>query len=230
MPKLYKLLLMIFFLTFSIGFGSDLENRNQYITDYLFDEFNLDTEFYEIEILSNKIKTKKLADYNLEITHLTRKEPLGLYSVLIKIYKDEKLIETKQVRTRIRKFAMVVMAIDKISRKDEITSDLIEIQRTEVTTLQEKAILSPEEILGQRAKRNIRKGQIITTGAVETFPDVERGNEVEIVYIEGSFKVSTVGQVLQDGRAGDYIKVKNKASGKIVIVRVVDSRSVAIDL
>ncbi len=230
MHKLYKFFLIIIFLTFSISYGTVIENRNQYITDYLFDEFNLDSEFYEIEILSNKIKTKKLSEFDLIITPLTLKEPLGLYTVLVKIYQGDKHIETSQVRTRIRKFAIVVTAIDKISRNDEITNEMIDIQRTEVTTLKEKAITNPEDILGFRAKRNIRKGQIVTTGSVETFPDVVRGKEVAIVYIEGSFKVSTIGKVLQEGRAGDYIKVKNKSSGKIVIARVVDGRSVAIDM
>jgi len=161
---------------------------------------------------------------------LTPNEPIGLYSVLVKIYKDNKLIETSQIRTRIRKFANVVTSIDKISRNDEITNEMIDVKRMEVTTLREKAITNTENILGFRAERNIRKGQIITTGSVETFPDVERGEEVAIVYIEGAFKVSTVGKVLQEGRAGDYIKVKNKSSGKIVIARVVDGHSVAIDM
>ena len=230
MHKLYKFFLIIIFLTFSISYGTVIENRNQYITDYLFDEFNLDPEFYEIEILSNKIKTKKLSEFDLIITPLTYQEPLGLYTVLVKIYQGDKHIETSQVRTRIRKFAIVVTAIDKISRNDEITNEMIDIQRTEVTTLKEKAITNPEDIFGFRAKRNIHKGQIVTTGSAETFPDVVRGKEVAIVYIEGSFKVSTIGKVLQEGRAGDYIKVKNKSSGKIVIARVVDGRSVAIDM
>lgn len=230
MQKLYKFFLIIIFLSFSISYGSDIENRNQYISDYLFDEFNLDPEFYEMEVLSNKIKTKHLSDYELVITPLTQKEPLGLYSVLVKIYKGDKHIETAQIRTRIKRYAIVVTAIDKISRNDEITNEMINIQRMEVTNLKEKAVTNVDEILGMRAKRNISKNKIITTGSVDTFPDVVRGKEVAIVYNEGSFKISTIGQVLQDGRTGDYIKVKNKSSGKIIIARVVDGRSVAIGL
>ncbi len=218
MHKLYKFFLIIIFLTFSFSYGAVIENKNQYITDCLFNEFNLDSEFYEIEILTYKIKTKNLPEFDLVISPLTPNEPIGLYSVLVKIYKGNKLIEN------------VVTSIDKISRNDEITNEMIDVKRMEVTTLREKAITNTENILGFRAERNIRKGQIITTGSVETFPDVERGEEVAIVYIEGAFKVSTVGKVLQEGRAGDYIKVKNKSSGKIVIARVVDGHSVAIDM
>ncbi|MEA1979640.1 MAG: flagellar basal body P-ring formation chaperone FlgA [candidate division Zixibacteria bacterium] len=230
MDRLYKFFLIIIFLAFSVSYGGVIENRNQYITDCLFNEFNLDSEFYDIEILTYKIKTKNLSEFDLIISPLTPNEPIGLYSVLVKIYKGSKLIETSQIRTRIRKFANVVTSIDKISRNDEITNEMIDVKRMEVTTLREKAITNTENILGFRAERNIHKGQIITTGSVETFPDVERGEEVAIVYIEGAFKVSTVGKVLQEGRAGDYIKVKNKSSGKIVIARVVDGHSVAIDM
>ena len=64
---------------------------------------------------------------------------------------------------------------------------------------------------------------------MEQVPDVESGREVSIVYNAGPCRISALGVVLQKGMAGDYIKVKNKSSGKIVLARVVDESAVAVD-
>ena len=65
--------------------------------------------------------------------------------------------------------------------------------------------------------------------ALERIPDIERGRDVAIVYIEGMCRISADGRTMQSGQAGDYIKVKNKTSGKIILARVVDATAVAVD-
>ena len=86
-----------------------------------------------------------------------------------------------------------------------------------------------EEIEGYRTKRNLRRGTILTTAAIEPIPDIEAGRELSIVYIGGLCRITTAGVALQSGMAGDYVKVKNKGSGKIILARVVDGTAVAVD-
>ena len=47
--------------------------------------------------------------------------------------------------------------------------------------------------------------------------------------VDGLCRITSAGVSLQSGMAGDYVKVKNKGSGKIILARVVDGAAVAVD-
>ena len=87
----------------------------------------------------------------------------------------------------------------------------------DVTNMVEQPVTLIEDVVGLRTKRNLRRGDILTFKSVELIPD-------------GVCRISATGVVMQEGMAGDYIKVKNKSSGKMVIARVVDAGAVAVDL
>lgn len=46
--------------------------------------------------------------------------------------------------------------------------------------------------------------------------------------VDGLCRITAAGVALQSGMAGDYVKVKNKGSGKIILARVVDGTAVAV--
>ena len=56
-----------------------------------------------------------------------------------------------------------------------------------------------------------------------------RPTRLSFVYIDGLCRITATGVALQSGMAGDYVKVKNKGSGKIILARVVDGTAVAVD-
>jgi flagella basal body P-ring formation protein FlgA len=175
------------------------------IIDKVRQTYDLDSVDYQIEILSNTMRDTKETD-------------------------GDRKIASGQVRLRISRFMDVVVVNDKIKRHAVLTDDLFAVKRMDVTTLREQPITSINDVLGLRAKRNLKLGQILTSKAVELIPDVEPGREVAIVYTNGLCRISATGVVMQEGMAGDYIKVKNKSSGKMVIARVVDHGAVVVDL
>ena len=148
---------------------------------------------------------------------------------MVKVTEAGDIVESGQVRMKIRQFADVVVLSDKIRSRKPLSKDKLTIKRMEITSLYEKPLRSIEELSGYRAKRNLTKGTILTTAAIEPTPDIERGREVSIVYVDGLCRITAAGVALQSGMAGEYVKVKNKASGKIIVARVVDETAVAID-
>ena len=121
------------------------------------------------------------------------------------------------------------MTTGRIRRNEVLTPEKLTLQRMDITSLQEQPIQSVQDIEGYRSKRNLSLGRIVTLSAVEPVPDIEVGREVSIVYDDGFCNIAAPGKVLQNGWAGDYIKVKNKTSGKIILARVVDETVVAVD-
>lgn len=209
--------------------GVNAASLDQVVVDELREMYQLDTARYQIEILSNRLKTGEVSASDLSLRPLTQKAPLGLFSVMAEVSLDGDLVESGQIRFKIKKFAEVLVTTDKVRRKDLFHDNNAEIRRMDVTSLRERPIASLDELINHRAKRNLRNGAILTTACVEVIPDMESGRLVKIVYVDGLFKITAPGLALEQGMAGEYVKVKNKASGKIIVARIVDYGAVAVD-
>ena len=225
-----KILNTIFILLILVcSVSADTLTVEQALVEQMFDEYQLDRDFYEIEILSNRLHLQDFNNEDLFIKPLTMKEPIGLYTVLVTISKDGEELETSQVRMRIKKFANVLITTDRVKRHDELTTENTTIERTEVTSLRTKPIYTLEEAMGYRAKGSIQKAVPVTTGMLDKIPDILSGSETTIVYLSSAFKITADGIALQSGSEGDFIRVKNKTSNKIIVARIIDSDHVTID-
>ncbi len=190
--------------------------------------FALDTATYQVEVLSSQLKSSDIALPELTFRPLSQKEPIGLYTVIATITRDGQQIESGQVSLRIRKFAEVLVTADNLRRHDTPSESKFTTQRMDITSLQEQPVTTFEEIASLRMRRNLAKGQILTTSAVEPVPDIEVGREVAIQCTNGLFTVTASGTAQQSGSHGDLIRVKNRASGKIIQARILDNSTVAI--
>lgn len=229
MKKIYKTLLILIFFLFGSLAQAAVEDNSQIIVDELINMYQLNPDDYEFEILNCYIDLNKIRIGNFSIKPITQKDPVGVFSIIVSIYESNDIDESGQVRFKIRKFQEVLIAADKIKRQSLFDDKNVEFTRTEVTSLNEKPVTDFSDLSGYRAKYNLRKGTILTRSTMEQIPDVESGREVSIVYNAGVCRIATQGVVLQKGMAGDYIKVKNKSSGKIVLARVVDESAVVVD-
>ncbi|MCX6834639.1 MAG: flagellar basal body P-ring formation chaperone FlgA, partial [candidate division Zixibacteria bacterium] len=193
---------------------------NEALIQKIREQFQLNVETYDIDILSNRLKTRMVNPVDLSLRPLTQQEPLGLFSLQVEITRDGVIIERGQVRLRIKKFADVLVATDKIEQHQFLGEQQFELKRTDVTSLREQPVVSFAELTGYRAKRNLRMGSILTTGALEPVPDIEVGGEVTIVFSDDWGNITVPGQVLETCRIGDRVRVKNLASGRIVLATV----------
>lgn len=191
--------------------------------------YQLDTAFYRVEVISQPLRSADVSADDLRIRPLTQKEPIGQFTIMVTLNGAGQVLESGQARLKIRKFAEVLVTSDRLRRHDELTGKKLTLKRMEITTLVEGPITSMQSVIGLRSKRNVRRGTILTTAAVEAIPEVRYGQSIDIVYLSGGCRISTAGIVMQDGFAGDYIKVKNKSSNKIIVARVVDRSAVTVD-
>jgi len=70
--------------------------------------------------------------------------------------------------------------------------------------------------VGKMARRTLLPGMAIPLAALDFPRLVVNGAVVSLVYIEGGLSISAVGMALQDGAAGDFVKVRNDDSGVTV--------------
>jgi flagella basal body P-ring formation protein FlgA len=212
-----------------VGMAAKAADMDQAVRTQILQTFQLDPTSYEVEVLSSQLRTTQLDGHqDISIKQLSEKQPLGLFSVIVTVMQDGKPLESGQVSLNIRKFVRVLVTQDNLTRHDLPKADKLALQRMDITSISEQPVQSVESLAGYRLKRNIGKGQILTFGAVELIPDIEVGGEVTIVCQEGLLKITVPGEAIQSGSAGDLVKVRNRASGKVLMARVVDDRTVAI--
>ncbi len=199
------------------------------VVDELMQMYGLDSSTCVVEVLNNRLKTAEVEPGELTIRPIVEKEPLGLFNIVATIERDGRMVESAQLRLRVTRFADVLVATDRIGMHDQLTPDNCTVRRMDITQLHEKVLHSLDDVAGMRTAKMIRKGTILTTSTVETPPDVEAGQTVTIVYSDGLCRITTNGTALQKGSHGDFVKVKNSSSGKIIVARVVDQNAVEVD-
>jgi flagella basal body P-ring formation protein FlgA len=80
-----------------------------------------------------------------------------------------------------------------------------------------------------RLRRSVEAGRPLLSGEVETRPAVLRSAPVAVKLITGAIAIETNGVALDDGRVGQYVRVRNSASGETFSARVIAEQSVVIE-
>lgn len=204
-------------------------NTDEAILDLMRATYELDPDEYEIEITASRFKTRHVDPLDLSFKPLSRKEPLGPFTILLEIVHEGELIEKGQVRLRIKRFAEVLVASDRIQRHKVLAEKQFELKRVDVTSLREQPVTSMTEIAGKRSKRNLRLGNILTNAAIEPVPDIDVGGEVTIVFSDTWGSVTAPGRSMQSGWVGGTMRVKNLASGKVINAQVISRKKVEVN-
>ena len=84
------------------------------------------------------------------------------------------------------------------------------------------------EVNGMVSTRTLLPGRTITVAHLRYPYTVKRGTEVALVYDQNGLKITARGTPLQDGSAGDFVKVRNVDSGLIISGTVLADGSIKV--
>lgn len=88
--------------------------------------------------------------------------------------------------------------------------------------------MSANDIVGMVATRTLLPGQSIPMAAVAPPRVLRAGAPVTMIYVDGGLTIEASGSALQDGAAGQIVKVRNDDSGVTVSGRVRPDGSVLV--
>lgn len=74
----------------------------------------------------------------------------------------------------------------------------------------------------------VGEGQVITIEAVEVIPVVQKGKMATLVFNGQSMRLTVPVEILEDGKLGSTIRVRNMQSRKVVAARVIDGETVQV--
>lgn len=167
-----------------------------------------------------------------EIKILPSRKPVrkGLQLIKCGLYRNSQYLKTLNVNTRIRTFQNVVVSKTKLGRFTIVSPEDLQLARLETTSLIKKTFSSLKEMSGLRTTRLIQTGDVITENLVERLPVIARGGAVDIRFKRGLLEITTPGIARQDGKIGDEIRVKCVESKKSYTAKVIDAKTVLVNL
>ena len=112
--------------------------------------------------------------------------------------------------------------------------ETIEMDALKQVTLKPGKIIPPavtvelQDLDGKVASRTLLPGRYISTSSVREPWVVKQGASVQMIFISGGLMISAAAITLQPGAAGDFVKVRNVDSGKVLSGTVMADGSIRI--
>lgn len=100
-----------------------------------------------------------------------------------------------------------------------ISSEHIEMKRIQITNGQ-PVVRQIDQLLGKKTKRHLNAETPILVSQIEAPYLIRRGQQINLEYELNGLKVRMAGKSHQNGAVGDWIKVVNINSGKVIEGRV----------
>jgi len=132
------------------------------------------------------------------------------------------------VPVTVKAYQKVVTASAPLAREQRLDRSVIELTEKEVSRLTQGYFSSINEVLGKSLKRPVSLNGVIQPNMVVESMVISRGDEVMIIAKIGTLSVKSPGIAINNGRIGQQIQVKNKASKRVITARVITSKLVEV--
>lgn len=202
--------------------------------------------FTSFESLPSDIKAKLESEYSTykKVEFEVVKKPKGYKNILfdknddinivgstayIPIYaidfKGNKKRTTLSVKVKI--YEDVFVAMDGVKKWDQLKATDFQLIEKEISSVRGELVLSIGEIIGSRADRSIRKGDILTQESIEKMPVVFPGDKLSAASIIGNVQVTFSAFAKQEGSIGDIIRIRT-SENEIYKAEIINYKNVLI--
>ncbi|MCW5893733.1 MAG: flagellar basal body P-ring formation protein FlgA [bacterium] len=142
---------------------------------------------------------------------------------------DDRLVRTVWVTADIARPADVVVATRAVGRGEVLTEKDVTVERLDLSDLPRGIVTDPAELVGLTVRQPLVPWTPVRREQVGTNALVRRGDAVMIVAAQGALRITTPGEVRADAGRGESVPVLNRLSGKKIVGRVVDARTVQVE-
>ncbi len=112
---------------------------------------------------------------------------------------------------------------------DRIERRLIENRPFPKSTVQRFSVIAnPQDLIGKEVRRTLLPGQPVATSSVATPQLVRRGEPARLVFKEQGLVIVAHVEPLENGGAGDVIRVRNIDSGIIISGRIDENGAIQV--
>jgi flagella basal body P-ring formation protein FlgA len=153
----------------------------------------------------------------------------GNCSIRVVFYVDGKIRDSIWVSFKIYLYRPVLVASRPIEKNASLSPEDLRLDPIPFERSQKIYLTDPNQVHGKVAKKAIVPGEPITMEIIESPILVKSGNLVTMVAERGPLMITTIGQACEKGSYGDFIKLINISSRKVVYGIVVGFKRVKVE-
>ncbi len=200
------------------------------VGQFIFEKMPWDPKQVSIKFSGTKDISLTAGKVTYEVVPRKKEDYLGNSNLLVVFMvggREEKRI---WVTAHIDVNQEVVVSTHPLKRHYIITKEDICLKKMNLKGLPKDVITNPFEVIGKRTRRTVDPDVPLRLNCLEVPPLVRRGDMVTIIVETEVLKITTQGVVTEDGGKGEMVRVINTGSRREVFARVINSRTVEIEL
>ncbi len=167
--------------------------------------------------------------YTCELTVPDSVSRGGAFAATLSFFQEGRLSGKTRVRARAEIHGFVVAVRNGLRRHQELGEKDVLLVKKDINLIPPDAITEVKEALGKRMTLSLNGQEILRQSMVEAIPLVKKGDRVLIIIDNERFKITTLGEVKEEGRRGEWVKLMNISSKKEVSGRVIDAHTVLVE-
>jgi flagella basal body P-ring formation protein FlgA len=138
-------------------------------------------------------------------------------------------VQEVRLQARVEIYADVVVARNYLRRHQVVEEKDVQVVNRNIAPLPPDIVTDLEEVVGKRMTLSLNTQEVLRKSMVEVPPLVKKGDRVTLLVENAVFRISCAGEVKEEGRRGDRVKVVNVSSKKEVYGRVLDAHTVQVN-
>jgi len=125
-------------------------------------------------------------------------------------------------------FKDVVVAKTQVKKGDIVSRNSVKLETIESTTLKETSFGNVEDVIGKVARRSIAKGFVFNEKSIKGIDAIRKGDSVIILIGTSGFEIASKGICQDNGGFGDFVRVVNVDTKKMLHGSVIDGGTVRV--
>jgi flagella basal body P-ring formation protein FlgA len=174
--------------------------------------------------------TVRSSDYSVRVGLDVVPKLKGYVGIPVEVLCSGKVEQRLIVPVHVRTFGNVIVTSRQLEKHEIITNREVTLQRIETTTLPDDILIDEYETDGKRTVRIIGANSVLCRSMMENIPTVRQDDPVTVAVRTMRASVSLEGVAKEDGCVGDVITVQRVGSHERLRGKIVDHRTVEIDL
>lgn len=151
-----------------------------------------------------------------DVAQVTRAAATGTLTGPVDLSVDGEPQATLRPRAVVTVKVPALVAREALSRGSIVGADQVELVEYELSRLPDGALRDPQQAAGRQAVRTVPAGTPLRRSDLIAPAVVRRGDRVTLTLETGLLSLAVQGLALEDGAAGEVIKVENSQSGRLV--------------
>jgi flagella basal body P-ring formation protein FlgA len=153
----------------------------------------------------------------------------GTVSASIRFLINGKEAKKCRVTAQVNIFTDVVVARSFLKKGHVIQEKDLQLVNKNISLLAPDVVTDFEEVVGKRTTLTMNSQEAFRKGMVERAPLVKKGDRITLIVENNHFRITSVGEVQEEGGRGERIRLLNVVSKREVYGRVLDANTAQVD-